>query len=261
MEAVRGGDEAIRGADDENANIEGWLDPSLRSLPETPCNEGSSPSPQATAPRAQGGHGAVVQTDTNNSRSQRARRAAALKVPVTLGDKHSEWLGSSYKYLLDDKCGTIWSETIEAWLQFEKDLPLANLSSSRLPAIKSRPTELTHWLGKRDFASPPLIPDVSAYAESMKRWWTNMKTHTSRTQSSGTLQHLRNGGPNGIVTLLFGLRWWWLNVGQDAAQWDVVMQEIHGMFQEFAGNFANNATKRKSDMQSSKNKKRQKKGN
>ncbi|KIL60545.1 hypothetical protein M378DRAFT_14099 [Amanita muscaria Koide BX008] len=289
-ESTRGGDDESRRGDDrddETATGEAnhdWLDPSLRSstivigaaFPNQntpisgPCEDENSPPPFPERPlmpdvpcandnlgQSEGADN--VQTDTNTtSRSQRTRRAAAPKVPVTLGDKHSEWLQGSYSCLLYDNCDTIWSETVEAWLQFEKDLPLVNISSGRLPAIKYRPTELSKWLMTRNFTSPPPISDVSAYAESMKTWWTNMKTPTNKTQSSGALHHLRNGGPNGIVTLLFGLRWWQLNLNQDAAQWDVVLKEIHGMLKEFAGTAPKSATKRKSDLPSNKNAKRRK---
>ena len=72
-----------------------------------------------------------VQSDTNMAphQSPQARRPPAPKVPVMLGDKHLEWLENSHKCLSDDNSGTIWSETIEAWLRFERDLPLANVSS------------------------------------------------------------------------------------------------------------------------------------
>ena len=54
---------------------------------------------------------------------------------------------------------------------------------------------------KRDFSRPPLISDVPTYAEGMKTWWANMKIPGSKAQSSSSLQHLRKGGPNGIVML------------------------------------------------------------
>ncbi|KIL58239.1 hypothetical protein M378DRAFT_15676 [Amanita muscaria Koide BX008] len=281
-ENARGGDvtvESARGRDDESARAnngvnKNWLDPSLRSSPTNnavgaalpsqstsnsgPCNEGEGPPVTAMSHENAPCHpeGSAIQRNTNTSRIQRTRQAAAPKVPITLGDKHSEWLKNSYKCLLNDNCSTMWSETVEAWLQFENDLPLVNLSSKRLPAIKYRPAELSQWLGKRDFTCPPQIPDISAYAENMKTWWANMKTTTGKTQSSGTLQHLRIGGPNGIVTLLFGLQWWQLNLSQDVAQWNAIMEEICRIFQVSAGN----AMKRKSDTRSNKNGKRQKRG-
>lgn len=116
------------------------------SVAQNPCEEESSPlvfperPPQtwemysAVVPRANNNGSAstgFVQSATNTAlhRSPRARRPPAPKVPVTLGDKHLEWLENSHKCLSDDNSGTVWSETIEAWLRFERDLPLANVSS------------------------------------------------------------------------------------------------------------------------------------
>lgn len=50
--------------------------------------------------------------------------------------------------------------------------------------------------------------------------------------------HLRKGGPNGLVTLLLGLKLWRMNIGTEMAEWDVVMREVEAMVKSFHDNSA-----------------------
>ncbi|KAM6491181.1 hypothetical protein JOM56_013420 [Amanita muscaria] len=110
---------------------------------------------------------------------------------------------------------------------------------------------------KRDSLNPPKIADISVYVETLKSWWADLQIATSKGQVGGSLQHLRKGGPNGIVTLMFGLRWWQLNMDQqNSAQWNVIVQQVRVMLESFIRNPA----KHKSDPQSDKGAKRRKRG-
>lgn len=50
--------------------------------------------------------------------------------------------------------------------------------------------------------------------------------------------HLRKGGPNGLVTLLLGLKLWRMNISAEMPEWDTVMREVEAMVRGFHDNGA-----------------------
>lgn len=63
----------------------------------------------------------------------------------------------------------------------------------------------------------------------MNVWWINMQSTTSQ-----TLQPLRKGGPNGIITLLLGLRWWHtISDEQGLVVWNTTLGQVHAMLKGF----------------------------
>ncbi|KIL57226.1 hypothetical protein M378DRAFT_16380 [Amanita muscaria Koide BX008] len=202
--------------------------------------------------------GLAVQSGTNREpatrRPRRQPTAPKETGPLALRNEESaltEWLKNSYNCLLDgeEDSESVWSACIKKWLEFEKGLPLANLSSGRLPATKQRPRELSQWLARRDFSKLPQIANISIYVESLNSWWADLQVARSKGQADDSLQHLRKGGPNGIVTLMFGLRWWQLNMDQqNSIQWNAMVEQVREMLE----NFVRNPAKRKSDSQSDK---------
>lgn len=60
-----------------------------------------------------------------------------------------------------------------------------------------------------------------------------MRSPSNKTYGKDSLQHLRKGGPNGLVTLLLGLRWWHMIMdGEGLADWNTIVEQVHGIFVE-----------------------------
>jgi hypothetical protein len=116
------------------------------------------------------------------------------------------------------------------------------MHQNRLPALKERPRELAQWLSKRNYSAPPCIEDISNYASNLLSWLSKMKEPSAKKHihNDQPFQHLRKGGPNGIVTLLFGLKWWRSSVTGANTEWHDALQDVL----EIVKSFSNVTTKR-----------------
>ena len=81
---------------------------------------------------------------------------------------------------------------------------------------------------------------MSIYANKVVEWWAAMKASTKK--KTQPFEHLRKGGPNGIVTLLLALELWRANIEtENVPEWDMVVAEVETLF----NNFNSNSTKQK----------------
>ncbi|KAI0057688.1 hypothetical protein BV25DRAFT_1785420, partial [Artomyces pyxidatus] len=86
----------------------------------------------------------------------------------------------------------------------------------KLSAV-DQPPEMSHWIRrKRNYAKPPPIEDLSAFAEGFRAWWSGIQPEWRRGEwpmkrdmrPSETWEATRKGGANGIIIVLIMLAWW-----------------------------------------------------
>ena len=116
------------------------------------------------------------------------------------------------------------------------------MHQNHLLALKEQPQELSQWLSKHIYSTPPHIEDVLNYASSLLSWLSMMKEPSGKKHmhANWPFQHLHKGGPNGIVMLLFGLKWWRSSITGTDAEWNDALQDVL----EILTSFSNNTTKR-----------------
>lgn len=60
------------------------------------------------------------------------------------------------------------------------------------------------------------------------KWWADMQVSTKK--KGQPFEQLRKGGPNGLVTLLLGLKLWRMNIRTgEMAKWDGMTREVEAM--------------------------------
>lgn len=91
---------------------------------------------------------------------------------------------------------------------------------ARLPEAKVRPSELSRWLQTRKYDNVPELECWSSFANQWMVWWSALQPDWRPSKRRGglpvafqknesrRLSGLRKGGPNGLVTVLIGLKWW-----------------------------------------------------
>ncbi|KAF8327314.1 hypothetical protein F5887DRAFT_924833 [Amanita rubescens] len=166
-----------------------------------------------------------------NGRSQRNRKPAASKEVVTLTDRAlnngdnvaaGSWLFYARDYLTDEGLGSEWNDCVTAWMTFESSL--ASTISSRSTEANYSPESSTwsRWLQTRHYQHVPEIPDPAQFAKEWVTWWAALQPKERKGASVESLpvpmsaipppgadiRSLRKGGPNGIVTVIIGLKWW-----------------------------------------------------
>ncbi|KAF8236840.1 hypothetical protein L208DRAFT_1192229, partial [Tricholoma matsutake] len=133
------------------------------------------------------------------------------------------WLEDSHDYLMSSDRDPIWQACIEIWLQLEKDISYYDMSSLTLPKAhlsEANPGELSHWLQTHKFDTIPDLNALPTFASQWITWWNPLQPKWRQAIQSGSLPlsirphesrplpSLQKGGPNGIVTVLIGLKWW-----------------------------------------------------
>lgn len=106
---------------------------------------------------------------------------------------------------------------------------------ARLPEAKARPTELSRWLQTRKYSHIPQLDSEQRFAEQWMAWWSALQPEWRPSKRKGGLPMafkknesrrligLRKGGPNGLVTVLIGLKWW---KGCDGVPWDAAVKDV-----------------------------------
>jgi hypothetical protein len=95
-------------------------------------------------------------------------------------------------------------------------------SQSRIPEVKHWPKALSQWLLTRWYSHPPEISDAAAFGLEWLTWWNTLqlawrKSHVQHTlpvpldhkcPSSHNVQSFLKCSPNGLFTVLIGLKCW-----------------------------------------------------
>jgi hypothetical protein len=199
-------------------------------------------------------------TASESGRGQRLRKAPATKEVVPLTDisrKTPEWLRLAYEFFTDKAAGPAWDRCVAAWFAFEgtaspdeitsvssivaKYIPpmLIQPSQSRIPESKHRPKVLSQWLLTRRYSHPPEISDAAAFGLEWLTWWNALQPAWRKSRAQGTLpvpldpkrpsshnvRSLHKRGPNGLLTVLIGLKCWQL-AGGDSDLWTRAVDDV-----------------------------------
>ncbi|KAF8230246.1 hypothetical protein L208DRAFT_1282996 [Tricholoma matsutake] len=120
-------------------------------------------------------------------------------------------------------------------------------SQSSLPGSKHRPETLSHWLLTRQYSHPLKISDLTMFGLEWLTWWNTLqpawrKAHTHGTlpvpldpkhPSTCTIHSLRKQGPNSLVTVLLGLKFWQL-AGGNGDLWTQAVDDVASCFEDAA---------------------------
>ncbi|KAH9477997.1 hypothetical protein JR316_0010230 [Psilocybe cubensis] len=173
---------------------------------------------------------------------RRARKAASSRnVPM-----QQMWRTAAFEHLMMPEIDTEkWKSCVKAWVAFEDSQCNAiETSSLRFPAAM-RPAVLTKWLSTRKYGN---VPDIGAkFGDEWVMWWNNSQPKWRQSSEAGKLPRclsiaggkdsinmLKKGGPNGLVTVMIGLRWWAKQRHSDP-RWEEAVEDILAVFQAFQG--------------------------
>ncbi|KAF8221953.1 hypothetical protein L208DRAFT_1325112, partial [Tricholoma matsutake] len=115
-----------------------------------------------------------------------------------------------------------WNLCVTAWFAFEGTFSAYEITSSKLPESKHRPKVLSQWLLTRWYSDLPEISDATTFGLEWLTWWNALQPAWRKACTHGTLpvpldpkrpstsniQLLHKGGPNGLLTVLIGLKFW-----------------------------------------------------
>ncbi|KAH9479049.1 hypothetical protein JR316_0007624 [Psilocybe cubensis] len=201
------------------------------------------PSPsvaQALKPPILNVMNADMQLDIVDDGGRRARKAATSRnVPM-----QQMWRAAALEHLMMPEIDTEkWKLCVKAWVAFEdSQCDAIETSLLRFPAA-TRPVALTKWLSTRKYGN---APDVGVkFGDEWVTWWNNSQPKWRQSSEAGKLPQclsvaggkdsinvLKKGGPNGLVTVMIGLRWWAKHRHSDP-RWEEAVEDILAVFQAF----------------------------
>ncbi|KAH9476125.1 hypothetical protein JR316_0004534 [Psilocybe cubensis] len=188
--------------------------------------------------------------DASATRSRNRKAAASKDAPQT-----TAWLLAASEYLFKDIEVEKWQECVRAWESFERmEIAEMDTSSLRLPA-KGRPTALGKWLSSsRKYTAIPAIRQ-DEFQKSWMTWWNSIQPAWRQTKTPNSLPlsfetakakdsmaSLRKGGPNGLLTVMVGLKWWYSAQASDGL-WELAVSDLLNTFNTFQKAKLNNKRK------------------
>ncbi|KAF8230985.1 hypothetical protein L208DRAFT_1129942, partial [Tricholoma matsutake] len=130
------------------------------------------------------------------------------------------WLEDSCNYLMSGDRDPIWQACIEIWLLLEKGIGYYDVEAHPTKGSFMHPGELSHWLQTHKFDTIPNLNVLPTFASQWITWWNALQLKWRQATQSGSLPlliglheshllpSLQKGGPNRIVTVSIGLKWW-----------------------------------------------------
>ncbi|KAF9545572.1 hypothetical protein CPC08DRAFT_649322 [Agrocybe pediades] len=140
------------------------------------------------------------------------------------------WFTSALAYLEDNNADPCWVQLVSMWQTFEEKQG-HHATSHRLPATK-RPESMTKWLSGRKYHALPKITKPDAFSTSWLAWWNDLQPQWRRSLDNGlpapfpecavnqnpaSMKNIK-GGPNGLVAVIIGLKWWMPSPGSEFAE-------------------------------------------
>ncbi|KAJ2913225.1 hypothetical protein MD484_g7189, partial [Candolleomyces efflorescens] len=125
---------------------------------------------------------------------------------------------------------------LDDWVGAAEGYLRRGVDDNRLTESGLRPVELAKWVGSRKWDADPPIDHLADYAVRWLRWWLAMQPASRKREGEEwpvpwdasmrkDMLGLKKAGPNGIVVLLVGLKWWAPLWGGDE-RWGAVVEDV-----------------------------------
>ncbi|KAJ2912130.1 hypothetical protein MD484_g8291, partial [Candolleomyces efflorescens] len=167
-------------------------------------------------------------------REKRSRRGGVREV--------DDWVLRAEGYLGQGIDDADWTRCVALWSKLEKTAVNRN---SRLTESGLRPVELSKWVSARKWDGDPIIADLHNYAVRWIAWWRAMQPACRKVDGRDLpadvdermkpdMLCLKKAGPNGLVVLLVGLKWW-APLRVEDGRWGDVVGDLARCLELFVG--------------------------